>query len=99
VSAFRLACTVAWTQLVQAMEQDGMTVEGKPGVATRNWIEESVRGVMETPAPVAEVYMDRWYETAPGCTGEREAVNVRFLRDAVLPPVGTKLYPAKEKTP
>ena len=46
----------------------------------------------QTAQAVAEIYTDRWYDSSPGSTGEREASNVRLLRDAVIPPIGTKLY-------
>lgn len=40
---FGLACTVAWTELHNAMEADGMNPPDKCGPETRKWIEQVVR--------------------------------------------------------
>lgn len=42
-NAFGLACTVAWTELVQALRADGHQVGDKSGPTVRKWIEDIVR--------------------------------------------------------
>lgn len=49
-NAFGLACTVAWTELVQAMRKDGHTVLDKSGPETRKWMEAVIR---DTFAPTS----------------------------------------------
>lgn len=46
--AFGLACTVAWTELHNALTADGINVPTKCGSATRAWIESVVRDTFAT---------------------------------------------------
>jgi len=52
--AFGMACKVAWTELHNAMAEDGMNPPTKCGKATRKWIEEVVRNEFANlPTPAA----------------------------------------------
>lgn len=61
--AFGLACTVAWTELVQALRADGHQVGDKSGPTVRKWIEDIVRDTFARPtataAPAAEAEHQR----------------------------------------
>jgi hypothetical protein len=46
--AFGLACTVAWTELHNAMSADGMNPPEKCGSETRKWIKQVVRDSFTT---------------------------------------------------
>src|SRR5690606_26511676 len=47
--AFGLMCTVAWTELVQALRQDGHQVNDSSGPNVRKWIESRVRDSIAAP--------------------------------------------------
>lgn len=52
-NVFGIACTVAWTELVQALRADGHDVKDKSGPTTRKWIEGIVRDTFAAPTPPA----------------------------------------------
>lgn len=47
---FGMVCTVAWTELVQALRKDGLTVLDQAGPETRKWIASVVACVVASPA-------------------------------------------------
>lgn len=51
--ALGIACTVAWTELVQALRSDGHEVGDSSGPATRKWIVDVVRDTFAQPQPAS----------------------------------------------
>lgn len=59
-NVFGLSCTVAWTELVDALRADGHDVKNSSGPNVRKWIENIVRMTFATQAPPAARVTERY---------------------------------------
>jgi len=78
---FGIACTVAWTELHKAMQEDGMNPPQKCGTKTREWIEDAVRETFASVAQPVEAAITRHdpdYEGSGG-RGMRESATGGFV--------------------